>query len=829
MADHISPPRHTPHVDNATVALLHALPNPALLIDVDGTIRAVNAAAVADMGKPAEDLIGTNAYHNFPVLTVEQQRRIEEVIRSKKPLRTEEVYEGRRVDHSLYPVVDKKGTVTQIVATARDITEERHAQEERQHLYQQVQEQARTLGGILSASADLIYVFDRNIRYQYVNLPGARALGRPPEDIVGKTWKDLGVPRKAMRRMIALADLVFATGRPQTEELEWKGSGGATQYYEYVLTPIFNARGEVASVVSTSRDITDHMRAEKALQKAHDEMEQKVMERTRELSDSRKQLSSIIEFLPDPTFVRDAEGSIIAWNKAAEELTGVKAAELIGRNHYNYAIPFYGERRPILIDLVLTANEEVERTYNWVRYEKDTLTAEAFFPSLRGRPTYLWAKATPLYNREGRVVGAIESVRDITERKQAEESLRAASLYLRNLIEISLDPLVTIGSDGTITDVNKATEDVTGFSREKLIGTDFSNYFTEPVNAERGYRKVFTDGFVQDYPLSIRHTSGRITDVLYNATLYRNDAGEVQGVFAAARDVTERKKAEDALRQAHDELEKIVKARTLDLQEEIEEHKVTEEELRITTEELQIKTEELEALTQELRRSNKELEQFAYIASHDLQEPLRTVTSSLGLLEQWYKDKLGEEADTFITYAVDGAKQMQQLIKDLLAYSRVMSRGEAFKPVHSEGVVQHAIDNLKTAVEESGVKITLPTQPLPTVMADKTQLTQLFQNLISNAIKFRSERPPEVRIDVERDAKRKRWQFSITDNGIGMDMQYADKIFTIFQRLHTTEQYPGTGVGLALCKKIVARHGGEIWVESKLGKGTTFYFTLRST
>jgi len=401
---------------------------------------------------------------------------------------------------------------------------------------------------------------------------------------------------------------------------------------------------------------------------------------------------------------------------------------------------------------------------------------------------------------------------------EQEEGIRAASLYSRNLLEASLDPLVTISAEGKITDVNKATEEVTGYSREQLIGSDFSSYFTKPEKARKGYEQVFKKGFVRDYPLAIRHTSGKITDVLYNATVYRNEVGEIQGVFAAARDITEREKAQEALKRAHDALEQKVQERTSELQEEIEEHKVTEEDLRATTEELQ-------ELTEELTRSNKELEQFAYIASHDLQEPLRTVTSSMGLLEKGYKNELGEDADMFITYAVDGAKQMQQLIKDLLEYSRVTSRGETFKPVHCEGVVQHAIDNLKTAIEESGVKIRLPEESLPMIMGDKTQLIQLFQNLIGNAIKFRSEQPPEVQIGVEPDGGNM-WQFSIKDNGIGMDMQYADKIFTIFQRLNTAEEYEGTGVGLALCKKIVERHDGRIWVESKLGKGSTFYFTL---
>ena len=278
--------------------------------------------------------------------------------------------------------------------------------------------------------------------------------------------------------------------------------------------------------------------------------------------------------------------------------------------------------------------------------------------------------------------------------------------------------------------------------------------------------------------------------------------------FNGVRDITKRKQAKEALKRARDELEQKVQERTRELQEEIEEHKVVEKELRVTTE--------------ELTRSNKELEQFAYIASHDLQEPLRTVTSSIGLLENRYNGKLDADADTFIGYAVDGTKRMQQLIRDLLTYSRVTSRGEGFVPVHCEGVLQQALDNLKIAIEESGVKITLPATTMPTVMGDKTQLAQLFQNLIGNAIKFRGDQPPAVQIGVERDAGRNEWQFSVTDNGIGMDMQYADKIFTIFQRLLTLEQYSGTGVGLALCKKIVERHGGGSGWSRSRGKGRRF-------
>jgi len=276
--------------------------------------------------------------------------------------------------------------------------------------------------------------------------------------------------------------------------------------------------------------------------------------------------------------------------------------------------------------------------------------------------------------------------------------------------------------------------------------------------------------------------------------------------------------AEERLKIAHDELEKKVDERTHELQEEIEERKITEEELRTTAE-------DLTETSEELQRSNKELEQFAYIASHDLQEPLRTVTSSLGLLERHYKGHIDEEADQFIAYAVESTRHMQQLIKDLLAYSRVTTRRQAFKLVHLEGVISNVLESLKVSIEESGATITLPDR-MPLVRGDTTQLTQLFQNLIGNAIKFRGDDPPDVLVGVEHDPARTEWVVSIKDNGIGMDMQYAGKIFTIFQRLHTTEQYSGTGVGLAICKRIVERHGGRIWVESELGKGSTFYFTL---
>jgi len=395
--------------------------------------------------------------------------------------------------------------------------------------------------------------------------------------------------------------------------------------------------------------------------------------------------------------------------------------------------------------------------------------------------------------------------RDVTERRKAQEelrrinaeleqrveqrtaALRAASAYARTLIEASLDPLVTISPEGKITDVNKATEEATGVARDHLVGADFSDYFTEPDKARAGYREVLAKGFVHDYALTIRHTSGRLMDVLYNASVYRNEAGEVQGVFAAARDVTERKRIEEELARHREHLEELVKQRT-----------------------------------EELSRSNQDLEQFAYVASHDLQEPLRIVAGYMQLLERRYKSKLDKDADDFIAFAVDGVQRMQNLIQDLLAYSRVGTRGRRMAPTDCEKVLQGALANLRLAIKETGAVVTH--DPLPTVTGDEAQLVQLLQNLIGNALKFRGDRKPQIHVSAcpyERHTL-----FSVRDNGIGIEPQYLERIFVIFQRLHGREKYPGTGIGLALCKRIVERHGGRIWVESKPGEGSTFYFTL---
>jgi signal transduction histidine kinase len=238
--------------------------------------------------------------------------------------------------------------------------------------------------------------------------------------------------------------------------------------------------------------------------------------------------------------------------------------------------------------------------------------------------------------------------------------------------------------------------------------------------------------------------------------------------------------------------------------------------------ELDLAKKDLEQKAQELARSNDDLREFAYAISHDLKEPLRVIDGFVKLLAKRYKGKLSSDADNFMEYIVDGVKRMQLMIKDLLDYSLVGTQVKDLELIDSPRIIEQALLNLRTAVEESGAEVTF--DPLPKVMADASQLTRLFQNLIGNAIKFRGKEPLKIHISSEQ--RETKWIFSVRDNGIGIDPKQIERIFVVFQRLHTREEYPGTGIGLAICKKIVERHGGRIWVESEPGKGSTFFFTI---
>ena len=535
--------------------------------------------------------------------------------------------------------------------------------------------------------------------------------------------------------------------------------------------------GNPNSILMTDTDITDRKKVEEEL---------RVVSRYNR---------NLIEASLDPFVTIGPDGKITDVNKATELITGCSRDELIGTDFSDY----------------FTEPEKARDGYKQVFKDRWIVDYPLEIKHRNGHVTPVLYNASVYEDESDNVIGVFAAARDITELKRAEaekqnlleqaqqfaeelevsneelqattgelqtanEELKFANKYNRSLIEASLDPLVTIGPDGKITDVNKATELITGCSRDELIGTDFSDYFTEPEKARAVYQEVFREGMVIDYPLGIKHKKGHVTPVLYNASVYKDEFGNVIGVFAAARDITERKQAEKMLK------------------------------LKL----------------EELARSNAELEQFAYVSSHDLQEPLRMIGSYLQLLQRRYHGKLDDKADKYIDFAVDGASRMQNLINDLLEFSRVTTRANEFKSTDCELVLNQVLSNLEVSITES--KAVILHDHLPSIMADSTQLAQVFQNLISNAIKFHSEKAPEITISAQE--KSDHWLFSVADNGIGIDPKHSERIFEVFKRLHKRRDYPGTGIGLSICKKIIERHDGHIWVESEPGKGSIFYFTL---
>lgn len=393
-----------------------------------------------------------------------------------------------------------------------------------------------------------------------------------------------------------------------------------------------------------------------------------------------------------------------------------------------------------------------------------------------------------VYGRDGQFMGRRVNNRDVTERRQAESEVRLAYAYNRSLIEASLDPLVTIGPDGKITDVNSATEEVTGCARTELIGMEFSDYFSDPARARAGYLQVFREGTVHDYELEIRHRDGHLTPVRYNASIYSDDAGKVIGIFAAARDISERKQAEAAVQRLNAELEQRVAQRTA-----------------------------------ELEAANKELEEFSYSISHDLRTPLRAIAGFARIIVDEHATSLDSEGRRLLDVVGTNTVRMGQLIDELLEFLQLGRRQMAFGPVDAVQLVREVFAELQASVPDR--KLALDVQNLPPLWGDRSMIRRLLQNLLSNAIKFTRPRAQAViEIGGSRDGDEN--HYFIKDNGVGFDMKYADKLFKVFEHVHPAGQFEGSGTGLAMVRRIVGRHGGRVWAEGQVDAGATIHFTL---
>lgn len=374
---------------------------------------------------------------------------------------------------------------------------------------------------------------------------------------------------------------------------------------------------------------------------------------------------------------------------------------------------------------------------------------------------------------------------------------------LASVLESVAEGVVVADEHARFLHWNPAAEHILGLGPTELMPDKWSEHYNlfepdgvTPVSTDRlPLIRALSGESVDDAQMIVRRR-GAATDrwLQVSARPLHDDNGNSRGGVASFRDFTDQRQANEALRKAKDQLQEAHNS----LERRVEER------------------------TSELARSNKELDQFAYVASHDLQQPLRMVASYVQLLERRYANKLDGDALEFINYAVEGTTRMKRLINDLLTFSRVGTHGRAFEATDCEKALRHTFKLLEIAIRESGATITHG--PLPIIMADETQLIQLLQNLIDNAIKYRGGRAPEINVTAEKCGGA--WQFCVQDNGIGIETQYVDRIFLMFQRLHGKNEYAGTGIGLAVCKKVVERHGGRIWVESRPGEGSKFYFTI---
>jgi PAS domain S-box-containing protein len=481
-----------------------------------------------------------------------------------------------------------------------------------------------------------------------------------------------------------------------------------------------------------------------------------------ELRESELRARTIVNTAYDAFVAIDQSGAITDWNPQAEATFGWTRKEVLGRKLAETIVPRRFRRlhkKGLSYFLPAGKGAVLNRRIELAALHKD------------GHEFQVETTITPVQVGDEYAFNAF--IHDITERKQAETTRGR----LAAIVESSDDAIIGTNLDGRITSWNKGAVWLYGYSTEEAIGKPITTLVPKDrrdevaaiVERERAGERV------EHFETICLRKDGSRVDVSLTISPILDADGVITGASTIARDVTARKRAEALARE-----------------------------------------------TEELARSNADLEQFAYVASHDLQEPLRMVTGYCDLLERRYKGKLDSDADDFITFAVEGARRMQELVRGLLAYSRVGPQGQTLEVVDATSAFERAVANLSLAVKESGG--TVSHGQLPVLRADGSQLEHVFQNLIGNAIKFRGDDPPRVHVRAARKADM--WLFSVKDNGIGIDPRYEEKVFAIFQRLHGRGKYPGTGLGLAICKKIIERHGGRIWFESGPGSGTTFYFTL---
>jgi PAS domain S-box-containing protein len=703
------------HASQYSKSLIEASLDPLVTISTEGIIMDVNEATVRVTGVPRDALVGTYffAYFTEPA---KAKAGYEEVF-SKGFVRDYPLairHKNGTITDVLYNASiykNDKGNVLGVVASARDITETKKAS-----LY------SRTL---IEASLDPFVMMNPQGKITDVNEATIQVTGVTREKLIGSDFSDYFTePAEAREGYKQVFKAGFIRDYPLTIQ---HASGALTDVY-YNATVYKDLNGTVLGIFAAARDITKIKKAEDIAHAAS------------------AYALSLIESSLDPLITINPEGKITAVNHATEIITGVTREWLIGSDFTIY----FTEPRKAREGYRLVLKEGLVRDYPLAIKQTSGKVIDVLY------------NATVFRDAHGQVQGVFAAARDITETKKA-------SLYSRTLIEASLDPFVMMNPEGKITDVNEATIKSTGLPREILMGTDFSTYFTEPEKAQAGYEEVFLKGFITDYPLTIKHLNGHLTDVLYNASIYKDLEGNVVGIFATARDHTLAKQA-----------------------------------------------------TEELENVNSELDAFTYSVAHDLKAPLRAIEGFSKILLATYAEKLDDEAKRLIDIIVSNTSQMGKLIEDLLKLSHVSKFELKKEKVNMKIFINKISKELLTP--DYNRQINLVIKDVDDVKADPSLLRQLWINLISNAIKFTQTKEIAI-IEIGSKINKNEIIYYIKDNGLGFDMKYSDKLFGVFQRLHGKE-IEGTGIGLANVKRIVIRHGGRVWGEGKIGVGATFYFSF---
>jgi PAS domain S-box-containing protein len=762
-------------------ATLYSIGDAVIATNMDGIIVQMNHMAEELTGWPEAEALGRPAVEVFRIVNeetgVEVENPVMHVLRKgivvgidNHTLLIARNGSKRPIADSDAPIHDAAGSVIGVVLVFRDQTRERAAQQAleesyvRKRMEESLATERRFLRQVIDTVPAFICVKTAAGPYALANESLAKAYGTTVSSVEGKSDLDFS-PTPEEAAAFRKDDLEVINGR-RTKTIAEEPityADGTVHWYSTTKIPIIDPDGSCSKVLVVAMDITELREHRKHLQEL-------VERQTVELTASQAALVEAQAVARMGSWEWDAVKDGITASKEFYRLFDI-APEQIARfaQFVEQLHPGDRERVQQEVAAALKQNRPYDTDYRVKLHDGGWRDINA-----RGRV---------ITDTDGKPLRMVGTCMDITERKRDEEALKTSRERLL---------FATEGADLGIWNWNTVSGELIWSDKCKAL-------FGIPADETMSYQR-FSDAL---HPDDRERTDHAVNEALdkhkdYNIE-YRSlwPDGSIHWLAAKGRGY-------------YDATGKAVRLEGVVL--DISERKQTERQFK--------------ALNESLARSNQELEQFAYVASHDLQEPLRMVSSYTQLLAQRYQDKLDQDAKDFIGYAVDGANRMQRLIQDLLEYSRITTRGQPPAPLDIHDALGEAVRNLQAAIQESGAMVT--TDELPLVRGDHTQIVQVLQNLIGNGIKFhRTDLPPRVHLSAERSSEQPDfWTFKVADNGIGIEPRHFERLFVIFQRLHGKQEYSGNGIGLALCKRIVERHGGRIWVESQPGKGSTFQFTL---